>query len=234
MGDNGPLTQLLKGPMRRFTLFVISCAVILGGCGNSTHSSSPSTSSPAASRPAASPSSRTASTTSLADTASPAATPTASLAAGWAMFTPSDGSFSVALPGTPTIKSSSGETTLGTMHVTDYAVVGALAQPTYMVAQGHLPDGTLSKYSAGQLDTFLKAAVGGYANSASGTTSNQADTTFVGHAAKTATVTTKASGNAIQELVAFVTGNDLYILVIAHASTQNVAPNQFFATFQLR
>lgn len=158
------------------------------------------------------------------------ASPAASLAAGWTVFTPTDGSFHVALPGVPTTRSESTQTTLGTMSVTDYAVLGADGSPTYMVAQGRLPTNAFGKFTAGDIDTFLAATIGGYASSASGITSKQAQITFLGYAARTATIT---AGKSVQELLAFVAGDNLYILDVAHAPTAAVTPDQFFGSFRL-
>ena len=65
---------------------------------------------------------------------------------------------------------------------------------------------------------------------AGGVASNQTDVKFVGHAAKTATIT---AGTKAEEALAFVFANDAYILLVVHTAGVTVDAAQCFGTFQL-
>jgi hypothetical protein len=159
---------------------------------------------------------------------SSAAKPSVSIPAGWKDFTPDDGSFSIAFSGTPTTASATQASDFGTVEGNTYSLV--VGDTTYQVTQERFPAGTLSELSAGDLDQFTGGLVTGLVTAAGGVATNQTDVTFVGRAAKTATIT---AGTKAEEVVAFVFANDAYILLVVHTAGATVDSGQFFGTFQL-
>jgi hypothetical protein len=211
--------------MRRIALLIVSCAVVAGACGGggSVPSASMVTSTATATGGA------TATPTSASSPSdSSAAKPSVSIPAGWKDFTPDDGSFSIAFSGTPTTASASQASDFGTVEGNTYSLV--VGDTTYQVTQERFPAGTLSELSAGDLDQFAGGLVTGLVTAAGGVASNQTGSTFVGHAAKTATIT---AGTKAEDVVAFVFANDAYILLVVHTAGVTVDAAQFFNTFQL-
>jgi len=210
--------------MRRIALLIVSCAVVAGACG-SGGKATPTASAASSTAPAGA----TATATSAsAPSDSSAAKPSVSIPAGWKNFTPDDGSFSVAFSGTPTTATGSQESDFGTVEGNTYSLVAG--DTTYQVTQERFPAGTLSELSAGDQDQFTGGLITGLVTAAGGVASNQADVTFVGRAAKTATIT---AGAKAEEVVAFVFANDAYFLLVVHTAGVTVDSAQFFGTFQL-
>jgi hypothetical protein len=209
--------------MRRIALLIVSC-VVVGACGSGgTATPSASTANSTATAGA------TATATSAsAPSDSGAANASVSIPVGWKDFTPDDGSFSIAFSGTPTTASGSQESDFGTVEGNTYSLVAG--DNTYQVTQERFPAGTLSELSAGDQDQFTGGLITGLVTAAGGVASNQADLTFVGRAAKTATIT---AGAKAEEVVAFVFANDAYFLLVVHNAGVTVDSAQFFATFQL-
>jgi hypothetical protein len=208
--------------MRRIALFMVSCVVVAacgsGGTATPSASTANSTATPGA----------TATATSAAPSDSGAAKASVSIPAGWKAFSPDDGSFSIAFSGTPTTASGSQASDFGTVEGNTYSLVAG--DTTYQVTQERFPAGTLSELSAGDLDQFTGGLITGLVTAAGGAASNQADVTFAGRAAKTATIT---AGTKAEEVVAFVFANDAYFLLVVHTAGVTVDSAQFFGTFQL-
>ena len=211
--------------MRRIALLIVSCAVVAGACG-SGGSATPSASMVASTAKASGGATATTSTSAPSD--SSAAKPSVSIPAGWKDFTPDDGSFSIAFSGTPTTASATQASDFGTVEGNTYSLV--VGDTTYQVTQERFPAGTLSELSAGDLDQFAGQLVTGLVTAAGGVASNQTGSTFVGHAAKMATIT---AGTKAEDVVAFVFANDAYILLVVHTAGATVDSAQFFGTFQL-
>lgn len=208
--------------MRRIALLLVSFAVVAGACGGGgspTASTASSTGVPGAT---------TTATSSAVASDSAGAKSSVSIPAGWKAFTPEDGSFSIAFSGTPTKESASPVTDFGTVEGNTYSLVAG--DTTYQVTQERFPSGTLSELSAGDLNQFTGGLITGLVTGAGGVASNQTDVTFVGRAAKTATIT---AGNKAEDVLAFVFANDAYILLVVHTAGVTVDSAQFFGTFQL-
>jgi len=211
--------------MRRIALLIVSCAVVVGACGSggsATLSASTVTSTATATGGA------TATTSTSAPSDSSAAKPSVSIPAGWKDFTPDDGSFSIAFSSTPTTASATQASDFGTVEGNTYSLV--VGDTTYQVTQERFPSGTLSELSAGDLDQFTGGLVTGLVTAAGGVASNQTGSTFVGHAARTATIT---AGTKAEDVLVFVFANDAYILLVTHTAGVTVDAAQFFNTFQL-
>lgn len=211
--------------MRRIALLIVSCAVVAGACGGGG-SATPSASTVTATATATAGAAATPSASTPSDSA--AAKPSVSIPAGWKDFTPDNGSFSIAFPGTPTTESGSQESAFGTVEGNTYSLVAGAN--TYQVTQERFPAGTLSESSAGDADKFIGGLVTGLVTAAGGVASNQTDVTFVGHPAKTATIT---AGTEAEDVLVFVFANDAYILLVKHTAGVTVDTAQFFGTFQL-
>jgi hypothetical protein len=215
--------------MRRIGLFLVSCAVLAAACASSTATTAPS-SAPQATTSSA-PASEGLPTSSAVPTASIVVTeaPSAALPAGWSTFTPEDGSFSMAFPGTPkktTATQSAG--TLGSIDVNGFAI--EVTGVTYTAVQERFAAGTISAFSDTERDQFLTAIISGLAKTNDATTSNAGDLTFATYPAKKATVS--ANGQA-EDVITFSFADDVYILFVKYDLGAAVDTTPFFSSFQL-
>jgi hypothetical protein len=217
--------------MRRIALFLVSCAVLAAACSSSAATTAPtattappSTASSAASASEALPTSSALPTASIADTAAPSAV----LPAGWSTFTPDDGSFSIAFPGTPVASHKTQSTALGDVAINGFVVVKGGV--TYSAIQERFASGTLSAVGDSERGQFLGGVITGLGTSTEATVSNAADLTFAGYPAKKATLT--ANGQS-EDAITFVFADDCYILVVKYNIGATVDTTPFFGSFLL-
>jgi hypothetical protein len=198
--------------MRRPALLLVSCALVLGACTGSTATPTPSPT------PVVTP------TPQITD--DPNATPLP-----WAEFTPPDKSFTVSFPGTPTTATTkTPSSTLGDVTVNAYVLVGKGTETSYLVMQERFAAGTLVNMSATDLGSILDQVMSGYATTTQGTLSNQSSGSFLGHSARTATVT---SGDKLQAVMTFSNADDIYTLAAIYSSAKLSTTSKFVESFKL-
>jgi hypothetical protein len=151
---------------------------------------------------------------------------------GWHYFTPTDRTFTIAVPGTVT-ESHTNQTYSG-VAVGMNGYVSVYYKFAYSVVRGRFPAGTLATFSQDNLVQILDEAIDGIAASG-GTISNKhtvttADYVSIGQPAVRVTVT---GDKLATEALIFFFGDDFYILGITHPLDQEAIDSNdtFFSSF---
>lgn len=214
--------------MRRIALLTISFAVFAGACGSTGSTPAPTPAPTAVVTPAPTPAPTVAPTDAPTETpATPA--PSAALPDGWATFTPTEGSFSVELPGTPTETHTTSSTLIGDAEVNTYSAP-PVNGVTYIVTQERFGAGKLSALSETEHAALLTGILLGISQKLKAETTPAQDLTFAGYPAKSQTFTV---GAVSEDVLTFVFADDAYVLIVVRPAASTPDETPFFTTFKL-
>jgi hypothetical protein len=199
--------------VRRLFLVVLSSAILLAACGSSkTWPGNGSGAPTQASTTAATAPSEATPTIATPTTQPSEATPTDAPADTGIVFTPSDGTFSVSLPGQPKLTTQTYKTAAGDApaNIWTYEVSNDLA---YFVVEAAYPKGSMSGVAS---SSIFDGAINGMVNTTAGASIKAtADTTRQGHAGRTFSISTPA---ADLKGALYIVGDDMYMVYAGYTS----------------